>query len=97
VRIPESSFVAAGHGGWIACRLFRGRDRPVDVADRALVAHDWRVSRHDYLVNLLQSAVETCHYHPAVWWVSKNLRTERELCWDDLRSASAIDSSMRRR
>ena len=40
--------------------------------------------RHDYLVNLLQSLVEgLLFYHPAVWWVSRAVRAERENCCDD--------------
>jgi beta-lactamase regulating signal transducer with metallopeptidase domain len=52
----------------------------------ALIAHELaHVRRHDYLVNLLQSAVETLlFYHPAVWWVSARVRAEREHCCDDL-------------
>ncbi len=52
----------------------------------ALLAHELaHVRRHDYLVNLLQSAVETLlFYHPAVWLVSHRVRQERELCCDDL-------------
>jgi protein involved in polysaccharide export with SLBB domain len=52
----------------------------------ALIAHELaHVRRHDYVVNLLQAAVETLlFYHPAVWWVSKQVRTEREHCCDDL-------------
>jgi protein involved in polysaccharide export with SLBB domain len=52
----------------------------------ALLAHELaHVRRHDYLVNLLQSAVETLlFYHPAVWLVSRRVRQERELCCDDL-------------
>lgn len=52
----------------------------------ALIAHELaHVRRHDYLVNLLQSAVETLlFYHPAVWWVSRRLRVDRELCCDDV-------------
>ena len=42
------------------------------------------VVRHDYVVNLLQSLVEgLLFYHPAVWWVSHVVRTERENCCDD--------------
>lgn len=42
------------------------------------------VRRRDYLVNLLQVAVETLlFYHPAVWWVSRQIRLEREVCCDD--------------
>jgi beta-lactamase regulating signal transducer with metallopeptidase domain len=52
----------------------------------AILAHELaHVRRHDYLVNLLQTAVETLlFYHPAVWWVSAQVRRERENCCDDL-------------
>jgi len=51
----------------------------------ALLAHELsHVRRHDYLVNLLQTLVETVlFYHPAVWWVSQRIRDEREHCCDD--------------
>jgi len=46
------------------------------------LAHIWR---RDYLVNLLQVVAETLlFYHPAVWWVSRQIRTERENCCDDI-------------
>jgi uncharacterized protein (TIGR03435 family) len=52
----------------------------------AVLAHELaHVQRHDYLVNILQMLVETLlFYHPAVWWTSKQIRRERELCCDDL-------------
>lgn len=52
----------------------------------ALLAHELaHVRRHDYLVNLLQSVAEALlFYHPAVWWLSRRVRAERELCCDDL-------------
>jgi beta-lactamase regulating signal transducer with metallopeptidase domain len=52
----------------------------------AILAHELaHVRRHDYLINLLQTAVETLlFYHPAVWWVSSQVRQERESCCDDL-------------
>src|SRR4029453_5895889 len=52
----------------------------------ALIAHEVaHIRRHDYLVNLLQSTVEALlFYHPAVWWLSRRMRAERELCCDDL-------------
>lgn len=52
----------------------------------ALLAHELaHIRRHDYLVNLLQSAIETLlFYHPAVWWISRQARLEREHCCDDL-------------
>ena len=51
-----------------------------------LIAHEIaHIRRNDYLVNLLQTAVETLlFYHPAVWWTSKQIRLERENCCDDL-------------
>ena len=50
-----------------------------------LLAHELaHVGRNDYVVNLLQSVVETLlFYHPAVWWVSARVREEREHCCDD--------------
>ena len=52
----------------------------------AIIAHELaHIQRHDYLVNLLQTFVETLlFYHPAVWWVSHVIRAERELCCDQL-------------
>lgn len=52
----------------------------------ALLAHELaHIRRHDYLVNLLQSVVETVlFYHPAVWWLSGRVRLEREHACDDL-------------
>ena len=59
----------------------------------AILAHELaHVRRHDYLVNLLQSLVETLlFYHPAVWWVSAEVRAEREHCCDDLAVAVCGD------
>jgi uncharacterized protein (TIGR03435 family) len=50
----------------------------------ALLAHELaHIRRHDYLVNILQSIAEALlFYHPAVWWVSGHIRTEREMCCD---------------
>jgi beta-lactamase regulating signal transducer with metallopeptidase domain len=52
----------------------------------ALLAHELaHIRRHDYLVNLLQTCAETLlFYHPAVWWVGRRMRAERENCCDDL-------------
>ncbi|HJT86646.1 MAG TPA: M56 family metallopeptidase [Bryobacteraceae bacterium] len=51
----------------------------------ALLLHELaHIRRYDYLVNALQSMVEALlFYHPAVWWVSGHMRSERELCCDD--------------
>ncbi|HEX7183723.1 MAG TPA: M56 family metallopeptidase [Thermoanaerobaculia bacterium] len=59
----------------------------------AILAHELaHVRRNDYLVNLLQTVVETLlFYHPAVWWVSRLVRQEREHCCDDLAVAVCGD------
>ncbi|MBC7821782.1 MAG: M48 family metalloprotease, partial [Planctomycetaceae bacterium] len=59
----------------------------------AVLAHELaHIRRHDYLVNLLQTAIETLlFYHPAVWWLSRLIRSEREHCCDDL-ALSLCDS-----
>ena len=51
-----------------------------------VLAHELaHIRRADYLWNLLQTMVETLFFfHPAVWWVSRRVREERELCCDDI-------------
>ena len=51
-----------------------------------VLAHELaHVRRADFLWNLLQTLVETLFFfHPAVWWIGKRIRHERELCCDDL-------------
>ena len=57
---------------------------PAEV--EAILAHELaHVRRHDFLVNLVQNVVETLlFYHPAVWWISAQIRREREHCCDDV-------------
>jgi beta-lactamase regulating signal transducer with metallopeptidase domain/peptidoglycan/xylan/chitin deacetylase (PgdA/CDA1 family) len=52
----------------------------------AVLAHELaHVRRYDYLVNLLQTLVETVlFFHPAAWWISGRVRAEREHACDDL-------------
>lgn len=59
----------------------------------AVIAHELaHIRRHDYLVNLLQHLVEILlFFHPAVWWVSRQIRAEREHCCDDLAVAATKD------
>ncbi|MCU1231179.1 MAG: Regulatory sensor-transducer, BlaR1/MecR1 family [Acidobacteria bacterium] len=51
-----------------------------------VLAHELaHIRRHDFFVNLVQAMVETLlFYHPAVWWISRQVRVERENCCDDL-------------
>lgn len=59
----------------------------------AVLAHELaHIRRRDYLMNLLQTAIETLlFYHPAVWWAGKRIRVEREHCCDDLAVAVCGD------
>lgn len=51
----------------------------------AVLAHELEhIRRADFAWNLLQTAIETLFfYHPAVWWLGKSLRDQRELACDD--------------
>lgn len=62
---------------------------PPDLLE-ALLAHELaHVRRLDYLVNLIQSAIEILlFYHPAVWWLSNRIRIEREQIADDLAAST---------
>ena len=52
----------------------------------AILAHELiHIRRHDYLVNVAQTVAETVlFFHPGVWWVSGQIRVEREHCCDDV-------------
>jgi beta-lactamase regulating signal transducer with metallopeptidase domain len=68
---------------------------PADLVE-ALLAHELaHVRRPDYLVNLLQNAVEALlFYHPVTWWLSHRIRVEREQVADQL--AAEVACSPRR-
>jgi len=61
----------------------------------AILAHELaHIRRADFVVNLLQSAIETLlFYHPAVWWISSSIRQEREHCCDDLAASISGDKA----
>ncbi len=56
----------------------------------AILLHELaHIRRMDYLVNLLQRLVEAVlFYHPAVWFISRRIRIERENCCDDVTLAA---------
>jgi beta-lactamase regulating signal transducer with metallopeptidase domain len=97
VRFPLRRFVRIIESATVSAPLTIGWLKPVVLLPAtaltgltpdqivALLAHEFaHIRRHDYLVNLLQSAVETLlFYHPAVWWASSHVRREREHCCDD--------------
>jgi beta-lactamase regulating signal transducer with metallopeptidase domain len=60
---------------------------------RAVIAHELaHIRRHDFFVNFLQVLVETLlFYHPAVWWLNRRIRVERELCCDEIAVALTGD------
>jgi TonB family protein len=62
----------------------------------AILAHELaHIRRADYLINLLQSVVEILlFYHPAVWWVSRRIRLEREHCCDDVAASLCGDRAV---
>jgi len=57
---------------------------PQDV--EAIIAHELaHIRRGDVLINLLQACIEVLFFHhPAAWWISAQIRAEREYCADDL-------------
>jgi beta-lactamase regulating signal transducer with metallopeptidase domain len=52
----------------------------------AVIVHELaHIKRLDCFVNMFQIAAETLlFYHPAVWWVNRCIRAERENCCDDI-------------
>src|SRR5216684_5194600 len=53
---------------------------------RLVIVHELaHIQRLDPFVNVFQISVETLlFYHPAVWWLNKRIRAEREHCCDDM-------------
>jgi len=51
-----------------------------------ILAHELaHIKRADYILNIFQSVIEVLFFfNPAVWWISKTIRTEREFLCDDL-------------
>ncbi len=52
----------------------------------AILTHELaHIRRYDHLFNILQRVIEAVlFFHPAVWWVSRRIRIERENCCDDV-------------
>lgn len=76
---------------WMPAALFGALD-PLQID--ALLAHELaHVARRDWLFNGLQSVLEALlFYHPAVWWLSRRIRQEREHACDDLAVALCGDA-----
>ena len=50
-----------------------------------IIAHELaHVRRYDVLINIVQTAMETLFFfNPVIWWISRQIRMERENCSDD--------------
>jgi beta-lactamase regulating signal transducer with metallopeptidase domain len=90
VKVLESSLVSVPTAvGWLRPAILLPASAFTGLTPQqleAVLAHELaHVRRHDYLVNVLQTGVETLlFYHPAVWWVSRKIRAEREHVCDDM-------------
>jgi beta-lactamase regulating signal transducer with metallopeptidase domain len=89
VRLGETAAVSVPIvAGWlkpvILLPLGVATSLPAEQIETILLHELAHISRHDYLINLLQNIVETVFfYHPAVWSASRRIRLERELACDD--------------
>ena len=98
LRLVDSLATPASVGWWRPVVLLPTAlltRMPVELIE-ALLAHELaHIRRHDYLVNLLQGAVEAMlFYHPVTWWLSRQIRIEREHIADQL--AVAVTGEPRR-
>jgi beta-lactamase regulating signal transducer with metallopeptidase domain/Ca2+-binding EF-hand superfamily protein len=59
--------------------------QPPEIVD-AMLAHELaHIRRHDLWVNAFQCLIESVlFFHPVVWWLSRRVRQQRELCCDDM-------------
>jgi beta-lactamase regulating signal transducer with metallopeptidase domain len=90
VRLVVSGFVQTpAVVGWLKPAILLPAAAITGIAPEhieALLAHELaHIRRHDYLVKVLQRVAETfLFYHPAVWWLSRQIDAEREACCDDM-------------
>jgi hypothetical protein len=59
----------------------------------AILAHELaHIKRHDYLFNLIQSALEILFfYHPCFWWTNQTVKELRENATDDLAIKAGVE------
>lgn len=95
VRILQTSWVCVpAVVGWlrpvILLPVSALTNMPVDQL-QALIGHELaHIRRHDYPINLMLTAIETLFfYHPSTWWISRQIRREREDCCDDVAAEAA--------
>jgi hypothetical protein len=89
VRFCESRLVAApAMMGWLRPVVLLPVTAVTGLSEQqldAVIAHELaHIRRLDAFVNLFQVLAEALlFYHPAVWWVNRRIRAERENCCDD--------------
>ncbi|NLF32367.1 MAG: M56 family metallopeptidase [Planctomycetes bacterium] len=97
VRLLRSSHVTAPATlGWVRPVILLPMSALTGLDElqlRAILTHELaHIRRADYLLNLLQTVVESLlFYHPAAWWISARVRRERECCCDDVAAAVCGD------
>lgn len=61
------------------------QDLSLEEMETIIVHELAHVARRDYPTNVAQAGVEALFfYHPVVWWISRQIRREREHCCDDI-------------
>jgi beta-lactamase regulating signal transducer with metallopeptidase domain len=75
--------------GWLKPLIFIpvGMVNQLSAAEvEAILAHELvHIAERDYLLNVIQAFIEVVFYHhPAVWWLSAVIRTEREMRCDEM-------------
>ena len=89
IRYCESAYLQAPAViGWFRPIVFLPVSALTGLSDeqlRMVIAHELaHIRRFDAFVNVFQVCAETLlFYHPAVWWLNKRIRAERELCCDE--------------
>jgi beta-lactamase regulating signal transducer with metallopeptidase domain len=95
LKIPQA--VRLFHSGMAKSAMVAGCFRPVVLVPlsaltaltpdqlRAVIAHELsHIRRHDPWINMAQGFTEmVLFFHPAVWWLSRQVRNEREYCCDE--------------
>jgi len=90
VQYCESAFLQApAVMGWFRPIVFLPATALTGLSEeqlRSVIAHELaHIRRLDAFVNVFQVCVETLlFYHPAVWWLNRRIRAEREHCCDEI-------------
>ena len=89
VQYCESTFLQAPAViGWFRPIVFLPATTLTGLSEeqlRVVIAHELaHIRRFDAFINVFQVCIETLlFYHPAVWWLNRRIRAEREHCCDE--------------